>query len=226
MADCYEKRLYSAEATDIFRLVLKSPDQILDDRFKFAYNATMSHKYREEGLAMYKALLADPEGSAFTQRVLDNAHEYLMKGKIAAAKGVYGLLAEHDKRFYKIYADDFYDAGFNLHALHEYKIMAGDQDLAKAGKEGMVKAYVAENDYNLSVSTYVEAEDTREVIDIVKLNAELDEIRDGIPDHVGIVKDVKDGYVYCIEGNYRNTCKETKYAIGHKNILGYGTPKY
>ena len=57
-------------------------------------------------------------------------------------------------------------------------------------------------------------------------NAELDEIRDGIPDHVGIVKDVKDGYVYCIEGNYRNTCKETKYAIGHKNILGYGTPKY
>ena len=35
---------------------------------------------------------------------------------------------------------------------------------------------VAENDYNLSVSTYVEAEDTREVIDIVKLNAEIEEI--------------------------------------------------
>ena len=32
------------------------------------------------------------------------------------------------------------------------------------------------NDYNLSVSTYVEAEDTREKIDIVKLNAEIDEI--------------------------------------------------
>jgi len=27
------------------------------------------------------------------------------------------------------------------------------------------------NDYNLSVSTYVETEDTREKIDIVKLNA-------------------------------------------------------
>lgn len=35
---------------------------------------------------------------------------------------------------------------------------------------------VAGNDYNLSVSTYVEAEDTREVIDIVKLNAEIEEI--------------------------------------------------
>ena len=35
---------------------------------------------------------------------------------------------------------------------------------------------IAENDYNLSVSTYVEQEDTREVIDIVKLNAEIREI--------------------------------------------------
>ncbi|MBQ8969307.1 MAG: type I restriction endonuclease subunit M [Bacteroidaceae bacterium] len=29
------------------------------------------------------------------------------------------------------------------------------------------------NDYNLSVSSYVEAEDRREVIDIVSLNAEI-----------------------------------------------------
>ena len=34
----------------------------------------------------------------------------------------------------------------------------------------------AENDYNLSVSTYVEQEDTREVIDIAVLNAEIAEI--------------------------------------------------
>jgi type I restriction enzyme M protein len=32
---------------------------------------------------------------------------------------------------------------------------------------------IAQNDYNLSVSSYVEAEDTREVVDITKLNAEL-----------------------------------------------------
>ena len=35
---------------------------------------------------------------------------------------------------------------------------------------------IADNDYNLSVSTYVEAEDTREKIDIVKLNAEIEKI--------------------------------------------------
>ncbi len=34
---------------------------------------------------------------------------------------------------------------------------------------------IAENDYNLSVSSYVEAKDTREVIDIVKLNAAVEQ---------------------------------------------------
>ena len=33
-----------------------------------------------------------------------------------------------------------------------------------------------QNNYNLSVSTYVEQEDTREKIDIIKLNAEIAEI--------------------------------------------------
>ena len=35
---------------------------------------------------------------------------------------------------------------------------------------------IREQDYNLSVSTYVEQNDTREKIDIVKLNAEIKEI--------------------------------------------------
>ncbi|MGL5895218.1 MAG: N-6 DNA methylase, partial [Bacteroidales bacterium] len=35
---------------------------------------------------------------------------------------------------------------------------------------------VAENDYNLSVSTYVEKEDTREKVDITVLNKEIEEI--------------------------------------------------
>lgn len=35
---------------------------------------------------------------------------------------------------------------------------------------------IGAQDYNLSVSTYVEQEDTREVIDIVQLNAEIEEI--------------------------------------------------
>jgi type I restriction enzyme M protein len=32
---------------------------------------------------------------------------------------------------------------------------------------------IAENDYNLSVSSYVEEEDAREVVDIIELNAEI-----------------------------------------------------
>jgi len=35
---------------------------------------------------------------------------------------------------------------------------------------------IAENDYNIAVSSYVEAEDTREVVDIKKLNAEIERI--------------------------------------------------
>ena len=35
---------------------------------------------------------------------------------------------------------------------------------------------IAQNEYNLSVSTYVEAEDTREVIDIKVLNKLIEEI--------------------------------------------------
>lgn len=57
---------------------------------------------------------------------------------------------------------------------------------------------VSSNDYNLSVSTYVEVEDTREKIDIVKLNAEIKEIvareqvlRDEIDK---IIADIEVGY--------------------------------
>ena len=35
---------------------------------------------------------------------------------------------------------------------------------------------IGENDYNLSVSTYVEKEDTREKIDIIELNKQIEEI--------------------------------------------------
>ena len=49
---------------------------------------------------------------------------------------------------------------------------------------------IAGNDYNLSVSSYVEAEDTREVVDITQLNAELkttvsriDQLRTGYRQH-------------------------------------------
>ena len=40
----------------------------------------------------------------------------------------------------------------------------------------MPNSEIEGQDYNLSVSTYVKKKDTREVIDIVKLNAEIEEI--------------------------------------------------
>lgn len=46
------------------------------------------------------------------------------------------------------------------------------QDVAHVAK-CVDMAEIAANDYNLSVSSYVEAEDTREVVDITQLNAEL-----------------------------------------------------
>ena len=46
--------------------------------------------------------------------------------------------------------------------------------------------------------------------------------QDGESDHVGIVQKVEDGYVYCIEGNSGDSCVQTKYRVGHYEILGYG----
>lgn len=48
---------------------------------------------------------------------------------------------------------------------------------SKANEEYFAQSIIFEqivaNDYNLSVSTYVEAEDTREAVDITQLNAKL-----------------------------------------------------
>jgi len=57
-------------------------------------------------------------------------------------------------------------------------------------------------------------------------NKALDNIQDGIPDHVGIVLKVDDEYVYCIEGNHKNKCEQTMYDIDSIYIFGYGDPKY
>lgn len=57
---------------------------------------------------------------------------------------------------------------------------------------------VAGNNYNLSVSTYVEAEDTREKIDIVKLNAEIK----GIVAREQVLRDEIDKIISEIEGGF------------------------
>ena len=48
--------------------------------------------------------------------------------------------------------------------------------------------------------------------------------RDGVPDHTGIVDRVDENYIYTIEGNSSNTCRQNKYPIGSADIYGYGTP--
>lgn len=56
--------------------------------------------------------------------------------------------------------------------VDEYVSRADDKHFARCVPCEEIKG----NDYNLSVSNYVEQEDTREVIDIVKLNAEIERI--------------------------------------------------
>jgi len=50
--------------------------------------------------------------------------------------------------------------------------------------------------------------------------------QDGSADHVGIVERVENGYVYTVEGNSGDSCRQKSYAIGYYEILGYGTPAY
>lgn len=58
------------------------------------------------------------------------------------------------------------------------------------------------------------------------INDDSEFIMDGKPDHVGLVKKVEDGIIYCIEGNYNNMVAETSYSVGCINIYGYGMPRY
>lgn len=44
----------------------------------------------------------------------------------------------------------------------------------------------------------------------------------GKADHVGIVKQCKDGVIYTIEGNSGDSCREESYSVGDNMIYGYG----
>ncbi|MDO5055688.1 MAG: N-6 DNA methylase, partial [Pasteurella oralis] len=60
------------------------------------------------------------------------------------------------------------------HIAQILKLFADKQDVDHVAKSAENQA-IAANDYNLAVSSYVEAKDTREVIDIAVLNAEIRE---------------------------------------------------
>ena len=50
--------------------------------------------------------------------------------------------------------------------------------------------------------------------------------QDGESDHTGIVEKVENGYVYTVEGNSGDSCRENRYPVGYYEILGYGIPAY
>lgn len=58
------------------------------------------------------------------------------------------------------------------HIQQILKVFASKENIEHFAKS-VSNEEIAKNDYNLSVSSYIEAKDTREVIDIKKLNAEL-----------------------------------------------------
>lgn len=46
--------------------------------------------------------------------------------------------------------------------------------------------------------------------------------KDNDPDHVGIVEKVENGYVYTVEGNSNDECKQKQYSTNSKAICGFG----
>ena len=49
---------------------------------------------------------------------------------------------------------------------------------------------------------------------------------DGIADHVGIVEKVDGGFIYTIEGNADDQCKENRYYLDSLLVYGFGLPKF
>lgn len=88
--------------------------------------------------------------------------------------------SDYSTQFIDASGEDFFKKVTNNNVLedkHIDKIMNifdTKEDIAHVSKT-IDNRQIAENDYNLSVSSYVEAKDTREVIDIAKLNAEISE---------------------------------------------------
>ena len=87
---------------------------------------------------------------------------------------------ENKTQFIDASGEDFFKKVTNNNVLkdkHIEKIMEifdSKADVAYVAKT-IDNTKIAENDYNLSVSSYIEAKDNRERVDIVKLNAEIAE---------------------------------------------------
>lgn len=88
--------------------------------------------------------------------------------------------ADTTTQFIDASGEDFFKKETNNNVLlpeHIDRIISifGNKEELKYVATSVNNKQIEENDYNLSVSSYVEAEDKREVIDIAKLNAEVAE---------------------------------------------------
>lgn len=87
---------------------------------------------------------------------------------------------EPKTQFIDASSEDFFKKETNNNVLlpeHTDRILDifGNKEEVQYVATSVDNAQIAENDYNLSVSSYVEAEDKREIIDINKLNTEVTE---------------------------------------------------
>ena len=82
------------------------------------------------------------------------------------------LFIDGSKEFVKVTNNNKLTQGNIENILNAFKTRTDIEHFARL----VLNSEITEQDYNLSVSTYVEQEDTREKIDIVALNAEIEKI--------------------------------------------------
>jgi len=105
-------------------------------------------------------------------------------------------------QFINATGEDFFKKGTNnnlmtdAHVAAIVKLFDRKEDVAHVAQSVRMEK-IGENDYNLSVSSYVEAKDSREVINITKLNQEIETTVSKID---GLRKDI-DTIVAEIEGS-------------------------
>jgi len=86
---------------------------------------------------------------------------------------------ESKVQFIDASGEDFFKKGSNnnlmtdAHVAEIVRLFDEKKDLAHVAQSVRMEK-IAENDFNLSVSSYVEAKDTREVINITELNKEIE----------------------------------------------------
>ena len=122
---------------------------LVDNNFVETVISLPSNLFYGTSIAVNILVLSKHKSEAATQFIDASGEDFFKK---ETNNNV--LLPEHIKRIVEIFGNK-----------EEVQYVATSVDNAK----------IAENDYNLSVSSYVEAEDKREVIDINKLNADVAE---------------------------------------------------